>query len=37
MDAEEWRTAKNAIEESSELLGYLFLCFSALLLRFGKK
>ena len=33
----EWRTAKNAIEESSELLGYLFLCFSALLLRFGKK
>ena len=33
----EWRTAKNAIEESSELLGYLFICFSALLFRFRKK
>lgn len=33
----EWRTAKNAIEESSELLGYSFIVTSALLLRFGKK
>ena len=33
----EWRTAKNAIEESSELLGYAFLLISVLLLRFGKK
>ncbi|HJD98022.1 hypothetical protein [Mailhella massiliensis] len=33
---ESWRMAKNAMEESSELLGYLFVLASALLLRFGK-
>ncbi len=36
LQCEEWRTAKTAIEESSELLGYLFVCFSTLLLRFKK-
>ena len=33
----DWRIAKNAIEESSELLGYALIVASALLLRFGKK
>lgn len=32
-----WRMAKTAVEESSELLGYLFVVFSALLLRFEKR
>lgn len=32
-----WRTAKNAIEESSELLGYTLMLISACLLRFEKK
>ena len=31
------RAAKNAMEESSELLGYLFVLVSALMLRFGKR
>ncbi len=33
----DWRAAKNAMEESSELLGYALILTSALLLRFGKK
>ncbi|WP_295636251.1 hypothetical protein [uncultured Mailhella sp.] len=33
----EWRAAKNAIEESSELLGYALMLTSVLLLRFRKK
>ena len=33
----EARKEKNAIEESSELLGYLLICFSALLLKKKKK
>ena len=33
----QWRMAKTAVEESSELLGYLLIVFSALLLRFEKK
>ena len=33
----EWRMAKTAIEESSELLGYLLILTSALLLRFSRK
>ena len=33
----EWRTAKHAIEESSELLGYSIILGSALLLRLEKK
>lgn len=32
----EWRVAKNAIEESSELLGYALMLTSVLLLRFRK-
>ena len=33
----EWRIAKNAIEESSELLGYMLITASVLLLHFRKK
>ena len=33
----DWRAAKNAMEESSELLGYALIVTSALLLRFGRK
>lgn len=33
----EWRMIKTAIEESNELLGYLLILFSALLLRFRRK
>lgn len=32
----DWRPTKNAVEESSELLGYAFIFSSALLLRRGK-
>ena len=32
-----WRIAKTAVEESNELLGYLIIVFSALLLRFEKR
>lgn len=33
----DWRMAKNAVEESNELLGYALMLFSAFLLRFEKK
>ena len=33
----DWRAAKNAVEESSELLGYAFILASAALLRFKKR
>ncbi len=32
-----WRMAKTAVEESNELLGYLIIVFSALLLRFERR